>query len=223
MDFSKLKLELYDLLGIILPGLLAICEGWILLRGWHVFVVAINGISGTALTLVVVLAFGIGNMVQELGEVAIRAIKGKRYSQGPRDRFWSTEEAKLVQNAITKDFGQEIAAVDTAFDYCLTKLKDRFGKRDVFVATSALCRSLVVLSALGIIPAARIAFCDRQPMFKATSTFALFILVLASIALLAWQRMTRFRDLSEITVFRAYLAMVSETETHPSEILESPR
>jgi len=33
MDFSKLKLELYDFLGLIIPGLLTICEGWITLKG----------------------------------------------------------------------------------------------------------------------------------------------------------------------------------------------
>jgi hypothetical protein len=198
-----------------LPGLLAISEGWIVLRGWHVFVVAANGISGTALALLVVLAFGIGNMVQELGEVTLRAIKGKRYFRTARDRFWATDEAKLVRDAIKKDFGQEIPSVDTAFDYCLTKLKDSFGKRDAFVATSGLCRSLVVLSALGLIPAVRIAFWDMRPISKATSIFAVFLLVLASIALLAWQRMTRFQDLSEITVFRAYLAMVKESGTRP--------
>jgi hypothetical protein len=215
VDFSKLKLELYDLIGIILPGLLAISEGWIVLRGWHVFAITMNGLSGTALTLLVVLAFGIGNMVQELGDVSLRAIKGERYSKSGRDSFWPTEEAKLIRDAIRKDIGQDIPSVDTAFDYCLTKLKDRFGKRDMFVATSGLCRSLVVLSALGLIPAVRIAFWDTQPMYKATSTLALFLLVLASIAFLACQRMARFGYLSEVTVFRAYLAMVNESGTRP--------
>ena len=61
MDFSKLKIEVYDFLGIVLPGLLAICEGWILFKGWHPFVASINLISGTSLTLLFVLAFGMGH------------------------------------------------------------------------------------------------------------------------------------------------------------------
>jgi len=35
VDLSKLKLDVYDFLGIILPGLVAIAEGWVLLRGWR--------------------------------------------------------------------------------------------------------------------------------------------------------------------------------------------
>ena len=34
MDPSKWKLEVYDLLAIILPGLVVIGEGWVLLNGW---------------------------------------------------------------------------------------------------------------------------------------------------------------------------------------------
>lgn len=145
MDFSKLKIEVYDFLGIVLPGLLAICEGWILFKGWHPFVASINLISGTSLTLLFVLAFGVGHIAQELGGLSIRAVKGKRYFRQARDRFWESPEGQVVRGAIKKDFGQEISSVDTAFDYCLTKLKDSFSRRDIFVATSDLCRSLVVL------------------------------------------------------------------------------
>jgi hypothetical protein len=215
MDFSKLKLELYDFIGVMLPGLLAISEGWIVLRGWHVFIATINAISGTGLTLLIVFAFGLGNIVQELGDVAIKAAKGKRYFRRARDKFWRTEEAQFVRDTIKKELGQDIPAVDTAFDYCLTKLKDRFGKRDMFVATSDLCRSFVVLSVLAIIPAARTAFRDTYPLGTSVVIFALLFLLLTSIALLAWQRMARFRALSETTVFRAYLAMANEPEIHP--------
>ncbi len=120
VDFSKLKLEVDDFLGIILPGLLAICEGWILLKGWHAFIATLNQISGTGLTLLVVLAFGLGHIVQELGDLAIKAVKGKRYFRQARDKFWETPEAQIVKAAIKKDFGQDISSVDTAFDYCLT-------------------------------------------------------------------------------------------------------
>jgi len=206
VDFSKLKIEVYDFLGIILPGLLAICEGWILLKGWHPFVASINLISGTSLTLLFVLAFGMGHIAQELGDLSIKAVKGRRYFRQARDRFWESSEGQVVRGAIKKDFGQEILSVDTAFDYCLTKLKDSFSRRDIFVATSDLCRSLVVLSALALIPAIRIAFYDIRPVHRSVFALFIFVVILSSIALLAWKRMVRFRALSETTVFRAYLA-----------------
>ncbi len=215
MDFSKLKLELYDFIGVMLPGLLAISEGWIALRGWHVFVLVTNGISATALTFLIVLAFGIGNIVQELGDVCLKALKGKRFFRRARDRFWVTEEAQLVRDTIKREFGRDIPNVDTAFDYCLTKLNAHLAKRDVFVATSDLSRSFVMLSALALIPAARIAFFDMRPLSRSAPTFFMFVLVLASISFLAWRRMNRFRELSETTVFRAYLAMTNETGTRP--------
>lgn len=223
MDFSKLKLELYDFLGLLLPGLLAICEGWILLRGWQVFAGSINQLSGTGLTLLIVFAFGLGNIAQELGDAAVKAARGKRYFRQPRDKFWRTDEAQFVRDTIKKELGQDIPAVDTAFDYCLTKLKDRFSKRDMFVATSDLCRSFVVLSVLAIVPAARIAFHDTHPLWRSAWTFAGLLLVLTSIAVLAWQRMTRFRELSETTVFRAYLAIASDPATRSIETDKSLR
>ena len=215
MDFSKLKLELYDFLGLVLPGLIAICEGWILLRGWHALVVGINQIGGTGLTLLLVFAFGIGNIIQELGDVALKAIKGRRYFQVARDQFWQTTEAELVRDIIKKSLGHDISSVDTAYDYCLTKLKDRFGKRDIFLATSDLCRSFVVLSALGLGPAMRIAFHGPHPFTSSYSAAALLIVVLVTVSLLAWRRMLRFRELSETTVFRAYLAVGNEPEPAP--------
>jgi hypothetical protein len=214
VDFSKLKLELYDFLGLILPGLIAICEGWISLRGWHAFVFGIGQIGGTGLTLLLVFAFGIGQIIQELGDVTLKAIKGQRYFRGARDRFWHTTEGEVVRDAIKKSFGPDIPSVDTAFDYCLTKLRDRFGKRDMFLATSDLCRSFVVLSALALVPAMRIAFHDPHPSPNSYPAAALLIIVLVTVSLLSWRRMLRFRELSETTVFRAYLAIVNEPEIH---------
>lgn len=215
MDFSKLKLELYDFIGVMFPGLLAISEGWIVLRGWHAFVLVMNGISGTALTLLIVLAFGIGNIVQELGDVCVKGLKGKRFFQRARDTFWRTEQAQLVRDTIKRQFGQDILNVDAAFDYCLTKLKADFAKRDVFVATSDLSRSFVMLSALALVPAVRIAFYDIRPLSKSASTLVMFLLILVSISSLAWRRMVRFRGLSETTVFHAYLATLTEIGTRP--------
>ena len=89
MDFSKLKLEVYDLLGVILPGLLAIFEGWVLLKGWTPFVLSLHQLNGTEFTVLVLLGFGAGNLVQELGDVTIKTWKGRRYFKKARDDFWS--------------------------------------------------------------------------------------------------------------------------------------
>jgi hypothetical protein len=214
VDFSKLKLDLYDFLGLALPGLIAIYEGWILLRGWHAAVVAISQIGGTGLALLLVFALGIGNIIQELGDVALKTIKGRRYFQVARDQFWQTTEAQIVRDMIKKSLGQDSPSVDTAYDYCLTKLKDRFGKRDIFLATSDLCRSFIVLSATAVFPAMRIAFFDPHSFGNSYVVAAILVAVLVAVSILAWRRMLRFRELSEITVFRAYLALVDEPEAH---------
>jgi hypothetical protein len=206
VDFSKLKLELYDFFGIVLPGLLVASEGWILLRGWTPFIVAVSKISGPGLTLLIIFGFGLGHIVQELGDVTVKLLKGKRYFKKGRDKFWKTEEANLVKESIEVEFGRVIESVDAAFDYCLTKLDARFAKRDVFMATSDLCRSLVVLALIGILPAARIAFREggSRPSLE---TFGAFLVLLFVVATLAWVRMARFRELADVTVFRAYLAV----------------
>ena len=214
MDLSKLKLEVYDFLGLVLPGLIAICEGWILLRGWHSFLEAINHVGGTGLTLLLLFAFGIGNIVQELGDVTLKTLKGQRYFRSGRDRFWLTDDAGVVRNLISTELGHHIASVDTAFDYCLTKLKDRFAKRDIFLATSDLCRSFVILSGLALVPTVRVAFCDLHPLSRSCIAAVFLIAILMSISSLMWRRMIRFRELSEITVFRAYMALASEREAH---------
>jgi hypothetical protein len=214
LDLSKLKLDIYDFLGIILPGLIAVAEGWILLRGWDDFIASFGHISGIGLTLLLVFAFGVGHLVQEFGDVLIKWLKGKRYLRKSRDAFWTTDEAKVVKHAIKVEFGHEIPSVDAAYDFCLTKLKGHFDKRDIFVATSDLCRSLIVLSLLGIAPAGRIAFHDITPPLSGLETFTIALVVLLVVVLLAWRRMIRFRELSEVTVFRAYLGVAKERETH---------
>lgn len=215
MDFSKLKLGVYDFLGLTIPGLIAICEGWILLRGWYTFLGAIHQIRGTDFTLLLLFAFGVGNIVQELGDFTTKIIKGRRYFRRARDRFWLTADAEIVKSTIKTELGQQITSVDTAFDYCLTKLKGRFDKRDIFLATSDLSRSLVMLSVLAFVPVLRIAFYDIHPLRDSCIAAAILITVIVAVATLMWRRMVRFRDLSETTVFRAYLALVNESKLHP--------
>lgn len=206
LEFSKIRLGIYDFLGIIIPGLVVICEGIIFVRGWSASIEFLGVINGIGLTLLVLLAFGIGNLTQELGSLALAAVKGKRYAQSARDEFWQTDEAKHVKEVIKKESGFAIEEVDAAFDYALTKIKDRFAKRDVFVAVSDMCRSFVVSCALALIPAVRIAFHSLHPI----SWLIGVLLVLIAVGWLAWKRMERFRYLSEVTVFRVYLAVASE-------------
>src|SRR5713226_7488739 len=116
MDFSKLKLDVYDLLGLILPGFLAVCEGWIFFCGWPAFLLGISQITGTGFTLLLLVSFGVGNAVQELGDFTIKRIKGERFLRSARDRFWVHADADLVKNAVEADLGHPISSVDTAFD-----------------------------------------------------------------------------------------------------------
>ena len=206
MDFSKLKLELYDVIGLILPGLIAICEGWILLYGWSSFIETIGRIGASGLTLLLLFAFGAGNVVQELGDVLIKAVKGVRFFRAARDRFWVTADAEIVRNSIQKELGHQHSIHDSAFDYCLTKVKDRFAKRDVFLATSDLCRSLLVLSALALLPTVRHSFTIYTNFFHSCVVATILIAMLVTVCSLMWGRMVRFRELSETTVFLTYLA-----------------
>jgi hypothetical protein len=216
LDLSKLKLDIYDFLAIILPGLLAVAESWILLRGWTAFVFSMSHMSGTGLTLLLVFAFGIGHIVQELGDFVIQFVKGERYLRKARDEFWKTDDGKIVRHAIKLEFGHDIHSVDDAYDYCLTRLKGHFDKRDIFVATSDLCRSLIVLSVLAIAPACRIAFCNADPLRRSFAVFASVLVFLSIVAALAWRRMDRYSKLSQVTVFRAYLGVTEEREARSS-------
>ena len=210
LDFSKLKLEVYDFLGVILPGLIVICEAWVCLTGWQQFAISINHLSASAFTLLAVFAFAAGQIVQELGDLSIKLFRGKRFFRRSRDKFWATDEANAIKASIAKQTGVEIASVDGAFDYCLTKLKDRFAKRDIFIASSDLCRSLVVLSVIAIVPTVKVSLQDAVLNCRLVIHLVIELVLLIGIATLSWRRMVRFRDLSEATVFRSYLATLNE-------------
>jgi hypothetical protein len=47
MDFSKVKVEVYDFLAVIVPGLLVICELWVTIRGWSRFALSISSLSAS--------------------------------------------------------------------------------------------------------------------------------------------------------------------------------
>ncbi len=99
MDISKWKLEIYDLLAIILPGLVIIGEGWVLVRGWEAFAATIIHLTGSGLTVLILAAFGAGTLVQELSDFLVKSCKGDRFFRAGRERFWPSTEAEPVKAA----------------------------------------------------------------------------------------------------------------------------
>src|SRR5258708_4329062 len=151
MDFSKFKFEVYDILAVVLPGFLLLCGVWVMLRGWHAFAVSLPALSGTGFTALLLAAFPVGHLIQELGDAAIKIALGERFFKRARDKFWSTDEGVKLSSMIEQEVGFKVS-VDSAFDFCLTKIKGEFPRRDVFLATSDLCRSLLAVGVL-LIPA----------------------------------------------------------------------
>jgi hypothetical protein len=210
VDLSKLKLDVYDFLGIILPGLVAIAEGWIFVRGWDAFILSMSHIGGTSLTLLLVFAFGVGHLVQELSDVAIQWLKGPRYKYRARDNFWHSKESKTAKELIANELGHEVASVDDAYDFCLTRVSEHFQKRDIFIATSDLSRSFVAMCFVALIPSAKIVFWQTAELRVRSLEFAAVVALLGVIAMLSWRRMMRYRYLADVTVFRVYPAVASE-------------
>jgi len=217
VDLSKLKLDVYDFLGIILPGLVAVAAGWVFLRGWDAFTRSMSDIKATSLTLLLVFAFGIGHLVQELADSAIQKVKGKRYFQRERGSFWNSKDSHRVKELIKKELGHELTDADDAYDFCLTKVRGHFEKRDIFMANSDLSRSFVAMSFLASLPAAKIAFWQNWPLTRSLEIAGIEIGLLAVVAALAWRRMVRYRELADRTVFRVYPAVACE---HKSESLK---
>lgn len=222
MDLSKWKLEVYDLLAVMLPGLVAIGEVWVLVSGWHAFCWTIGQLTAPGLTLVVFASFGAGSLIQEFGDFVFKSCGGDRFFRRGRDEFWLSRNADPVKAAIRAHLGSPVRSVDTAFDYCLTKLGGQFPKRDLFVATSDLCRSLAVLALVALAP----ALWNEFQIFEWGKRFGLWAIgsSLASLLLggLSWRRMVRFRAFSDITVFHSYLATVGEPSSERPEEIEQP-
>jgi hypothetical protein len=202
---SNFKLGIYEFLGLVVPGVLLLLEGWIVLRGWDQFVHSLGEMHTIQFTVFVAVAFVLGHFVQELADWSLKKIRGPRFLKSGRDEFWAGPEADAIKNSIWTESGITLPNVDGAFDYCLTRLGQAFPKRDTFVATSDFARSFLVLCVFAVAPIARLAK-DR-----AHSTTIFLVLFLGSLALLAvvarlaWLRMVRFRLLSEASVFRVYL------------------
>jgi hypothetical protein len=213
MDFSKFKVEVYDLLAVIIPGILVFFEFWITKRGWTSFTQGIAQISASSFTVLLLLSFAVGPLLQEATDIAIKKLKGKRFFKCGRDHLWKSETGVQARAQIEKESGHSIESVDVAFDYCLTRLQGSFIKRDLFVASSDLARGMLVVVVFALAPFARIA---RDLHVSLVCHIILFCCGIAAqflIASIFWVRMTRFRVLSETPVFHAYLAMVPEVKS----------
>jgi hypothetical protein len=213
LDFSKFKVEVYDLLAVIIPGVLVFLGFWITLRDWTSFSQGIAQISASSFTALLLFAFALGHLLQEATDIAIKKLKGSRYFKHGRDHLWKTETGAQVRTQIQKERGHAVEGVDVAFDYCLTRIQGAFTKRDLFVANSDLARSMIVVSVFALAPLARIARDLHLSLAYHVVFFGSGTAVLFLIASIFWVRMTRFRVLSEAPVFHAYLAIVPEVKT----------
>ncbi len=214
MDLSKLKIEIYDFLGLILPGLVAVCELWILVEGWSQAALSLANLGGTAFAILLIVSFGLGHLVQELGDALVKRARGKRFFRRGRDKYWLSEEATPIKALIADEIGHSIESPDEAFDYCLTNIGGQFPKRDIFLATSDLCRSLVVLAILAIAPLVRVIIAHSSNRLEFFLLLTASLSVLLVILCLSWTRMIRFRELSEVTVFRIYSATRRRPDVH---------
>jgi hypothetical protein len=211
MEISKLKLELYDLAAIILPGFFLMAESTVLFVGWPRTLAYARDIHGAELTLLLLCAFALGNLVQEAGDRLVKRLVGKRFFKQARDRFWASSLKKDVCGKIERLGGPAAPTVDAAFDFCLTCLNGSFPKRDVFLAISDLSRSLFVLSLLLILPSIRTVIFAYGAARRCTVAAEVMV-VIALCAFLSWSRMVRFRELSESPVFHSFLALCRQNE-----------
>lgn len=205
MNLSNFKLGIYDLLGLVIPGMILVSEGEITLRGWVNFRASLSYMSGTSFTFLLVVSFVLGHLVQELADASIKKIKGSRFFAAGRDEFWASAEAEAIKSAVWAESGITLGSVDATFDYCLTRLGERFSKRDTLLATADLSRSFLVLVVFAAPAATHIAWDVSHRPIIFLSLLLSFFALLALAGFLAWRRMVRFRRMSETGVFRAYL------------------
>jgi hypothetical protein len=218
VNVSSLKLGVYDLLGLVVPGMFVICEGWIAVRGWPRFVEALSALCPVSFTVFLAGSFVIGHFVQEIADWGVKRIKGPRFFKKGRDEAWGGVDGDAVKTAIWAESGLTIASVDSAFDYCLTRIGEAFSKRDVFIATSDFARSFLVLAMCGIAPAWRLASDRTHSISALVLLLVAYVVVLTVIGQLAWRRMVRFRYISDCGVFAAYLASRTTKGTPTAEV-----
>lgn len=219
MDFSKLKVDVYEFLGLIVPGLVAFAELGISVVGWTALLADVNSLSGVTLTLIVILAFAAGHVIQELSDTILKRVKGPRFFKISRDELWKMNEGEAVRVRILRESGLQLSSVDSAFEYCLARVQANFPKRDVFLATSDLCRALVLLFAFALLPLWRTIYVFNPNYVHKHTLFGAFAVLFGIFGWMSWKRMVRFREFTEAAVFRSYLATAEAT---PQETASGP-
>lgn len=207
MEISKIKLELYDLAAIILPGIFLLAEFEATLNGFHALLAHLKAIHAAELTLLLLCAFAFGNLVQEAADWLVKRLRGDRYLKQARDAVWRSHRKKEICDKIKRLGGPDVCESDTAFDFCLTSISGAFPKRDVFLAISDLSRSIWLLSLLAIIPVVRSQLGTAADWKTALRFTAGPVAIIAVCSWLSWKRMVRFRALSETPVFNAFLVV----------------
>ena len=178
MDLSKLKIDAYDLLAVIVPGLLFICEVWITVRGWSSFSHAVITLNATALLLMILVAFAVGSVIQEAADTAIKKLTEERYFKRGRDKLWASPTGATVMARISKELGCAVESVDVAFDFCLTRVHSEFAKRDLFLAQSDFARSLVLISVVSSAPLVRIALMLGLGIYRKVTIIGIGVAIL---------------------------------------------
>lgn len=212
MEISKLKLEIYDLIGTLVPGFLAMFLVASFFWDWHAIAAVAAKMSATMLTLLILVSFAAGQIMQEAGDWLIKRICGPRFFKRSRDDFWGSASSEAVREKIRTESSASIDSSDAAFDYCLTTIGSRFPRRDVFLAVSDLARSLCVLSLLVLVPVAH-AVLQINGLLARMWFGGRVLAVVLVFGLLAWSRMVRFRALSEVTVFHIFLAIPAQSDS----------
>jgi hypothetical protein len=212
VDFSKLKIELYDFFGILIPGMILISDCAVGVVGWSSYVSIVAGLTGNFIAISLALSYVAGHLVQEAGDILVHLVAPARYLKKARDSFWAAEEGRNVREAIKQEARFEIDSVDVAYDYCLSKVKGTFVKRDTFVATSDLARSLIFLISLTAIAAMLTIWRVNIRGWHLGIGLAAIMAFCSAGVCVAWRRMMRFRAFSDLPVFSAYLAAVTDRD-----------
>jgi hypothetical protein len=219
VEFSKLKIELYDLAAIVIPGFFLIVEIWALFARMPLSCAALKDASAIEFTVLLICSFAAGNLVQEASNWMVTRVNVPRYFKQARDKYWNLPEGELVRAKMFKESNLNIVSVDIAFDYCLTRIAGKFAKRDMFLAISDFARSLWLLSIITLVPLGRAILYTYGTLPRIWLTVE-GVLLVSAVNYLSWTRMMRFRELSETPVFSAYLASYSSPTAKPDNEAE---
>jgi len=116
MDLSKLKMEAYDLLAVILPGLILIFQAWITIRGWAPFAISIASMSGSAFLVLILMFLPWAKLFRSQGISRLRRSKARFFRQ-TRDKLGASKTGEHIRERIRTDTGHELENVAVTFDF----------------------------------------------------------------------------------------------------------